>query len=103
MSWNIAELNVIRWSEARGIIPNSTSLAQYKKAQEEMHELLTAITDRDRAGIIDGVGDILVCLINVCALEDVSMTQCLEAAYQEIKDRRGTLGKDGIFRKETNG
>jgi len=103
MSWNIAELNVIRWSEARGIIPNSTSLAQYKKAQEEMHELLTAITDRDRAGIIDGVGDILVCLINVCALEDVSMTQCLEAAYQEIKDRRGTLGKDGIFRKEANG
>ncbi len=103
MSWNIAELNVIRWSEARGIIPNSTSLAQYKKAQEEMHELLTAITDRDRAGIIDGIGDILVCLINVCALEDVSMTQCLEAAYQEIKDRRGTLGKDGIFRKEANG
>jgi len=76
MSWNIAELNVIRWSEARGIIPNSTSLAQHKKAQEEMNELLTAITDRDRAGIIDGVGDILVCLINVCALEDVSMTQC---------------------------
>jgi len=103
MSWSITELNVIRWSEARGIIPNSTSLAQYKKAQEEMHELQTAICDRDRAGIIDGVGDVLVCLINVCALEDVSMTQCLEAAYQEIKDRRGTLGKDGIFRKETNG
>jgi uncharacterized protein YabN with tetrapyrrole methylase and pyrophosphatase domain len=103
MSWSITELNVIRWSEARGIIPNSTSLAQYKKAQEEMHELQTAICDRDRAGIIDGVGDVLVCLINVCALEDVSMTQCLEAAYQEIKDRRGTLGKDGIFRKEANG
>ena len=103
MSWNITELNVIRWSETRGIIPNSTSLAQYKKAQEEMNELQTAIIDRDRAGIIDGVGDVLVCLINVCALEDVSMTQCLEAAYQEIKDRRGTLGKDGIFRKETNG
>ena len=103
MSWNITELNVIRWSEARGIIPNSTSLAQFKKAQEEMHELQTAICDRDRAGIIDGVGDVLVCLINVCALEDVSMTQCLEAAYQEIKDRRGTLGKDGIFRKEANG
>ena len=102
-SFNIAELNVIRWSEARGIIPNSTSLAQYKKAQEEMHELLTAITDRDRAGIIDGVGDILVCLINVCALEDISMTQCLEAAYQEIKDRKGYMNSDGIFVKETNG
>lgn len=100
MSWNIAELNVIRWSEARGIIPNSTSLAQHKKAQEEMNELLTAITDRDRAGIIDGIGDILVCLINVCALEDVSMTQCLEAAYQEIKDRKGYMNKEGIFVKD---
>jgi phosphoribosyl-ATP pyrophosphohydrolase len=100
VSWNIAELNVIRWSEARGIIPNSTSLAQHKKAQEEMNELLTAITDRDRAGIIDGVGDILVCLINVCALEDVSMTQCLEAAYQEIKDRKGYMNKEGIFVKD---
>ncbi len=88
MSWAITELDVIRWSEARGIIPNSTSLAQFKKAQEEMNELLTALTDRDRAGIIDGIGDILVCLINVCALEDVSMTQCLEAAYQEIRIAR---------------
>ena len=100
MSWNITELNVIRWSEARGIIPNSTSLAQYKKAQEEMHELQTAICDRDRAGIIDGVGDVLVCLINVCALEDVSMTQCLEAAYHEIKDRKGYMNKEGIFVKD---
>ncbi len=103
MSWNITELNVIRWSEARGIIPNSTSLAQYKKAQEEMHELETALINRDRAGIIDGLGDVLVCLINVAAIEDLDLTQCLESAYQEIKDRKGYLGKDGIFVKETNG
>lgn len=103
MTWNMVEMDVIRWSEARGIIPNSNSLAQWNKADEEMNELLTAIVNRDRAGIIDGVGDVLVCLINVCALEDLDMTQCLEAAYQEIKDRRGTLGKDGIFRKEANG
>lgn len=102
MSWAITELNVIRWSEARGIIPNSTSLAQYKKAQEEMHELQTAIVDRDRAGIIDGLGDVLVCLINVAALEDLDMTQCLEAAYNEIKNRKGHLGTDGIFRKDVD-
>lgn len=102
MTWNIVEMDVIRWSEARGIIPNSTSFAQYKKAQEEMLELQTAIVDRDRAGIIDGLGDVLVCLINVAALEDVSLTDCLDAAYQEIKDRRGYMNKDGIFVKETN-
>lgn len=100
MTWNMVELDVIRWSEARGIIPNSTSLAQHKKAQEEMNELLTAIVERDRAGIIDGVGDVLVCLINVCALEDLNMTQCLKSAYSEIKDRKGYMNKEGIFVKD---
>lgn len=100
MTWNMVEMDVLRWSEARGIIPNSTSLAQYKKAQEEMLELQTAIVDRDRAGIIDGLGDVLVCLINVAALEDLDLTRCLESAYNEIKDRKGYMNKEGIFVKD---
>lgn len=103
MSWNMTEMDVIRWSEARGIIQNSTSEAQLRKAYEEMDELREAITKRDKDGIIDGLGDVLVCLINVAAIEDVNLTQCLQSAYQEIKDRKGYLGKDGIFVKETNG
>jgi uncharacterized protein YabN with tetrapyrrole methylase and pyrophosphatase domain len=103
MTWGMVEMDVIRWSEARGIIPNSTSLAQWNKADEEMDELLTAIVNRDRPGIIDGVGDVLVCLINVCALEDLNMTQCLKSAYKQIKHRTGHINKEGIFVKETNG
>jgi uncharacterized protein YabN with tetrapyrrole methylase and pyrophosphatase domain len=100
MSWNIIEMDVIRWSEERGIIPNSTSIAQYRKAQEEMHELHTALINRDRTGIIDGLGDVLVCLINVSALENVDLTHCLQAAYNEIKDRKGHMNAGGIFVKE---
>lgn len=100
MTWNIVELDVIRWSEARGIIPNSTSAAQLKKAYEEMDELSEAISNRDNAGIVDGIGDVLVCLINVAALEDLDLTRCLKVAYQEIKDRKGYMNKDGIFVKE---
>ena len=99
-SWNIIELDVIRWSEARGIIPNSTSVAQYRKAQEEMHELHAAIINRDRAGIIDGLGDVLVCLINVACLENVDLTHCLASAYAEIKNRKGSLNAGGIFVKD---
>ena len=99
-SWNIIELDVIRWSEARGIIPNSTSVAQYRKAQEEMHELHAAIINRDRAGIIDGLGDVLVCLINVACLENVDLTHCLASAYNEIKNRKGSLNAGGIFVKD---
>lgn len=100
MSWNIIEMDVIRWSEERGIIPNSTSVAQYRKAQEEMHELHTAIINRNRADIIDGLGDVLVCLINVAALENVDLTHCLKSAYNEIKDRKGYMNAGGIFVKE---
>lgn len=100
MTWNIVELDVIRWSEARGIIPNSTSLAQHKKAEEEMAELKQALKAKNREEIIDGLGDVMVCLINIAALEDLDLTKCLESAYQQIKDRKGYMNKDGIFVKQ---
>jgi hypothetical protein len=40
-----------------------------------------------------------VCLILVGTLEDVNLTQCLESAYNEIKDRKGYLNKNGVFVK----
>lgn len=101
MTWNITELEVIRWAEARGIIPNSTSLAQYKKAQEEMGELYDALTNRNRTDIVDALGDVMVCLINLAALEDLDLTKCLEHAYQQIKDRKGYMNAEGIFVKES--
>jgi len=100
MSFSELELDVIRWSEARKIIPNSTPLAQAFKAVEEINELVDALRDGNKSEAIDAVGDATVCLLNVCALMDVNFTDCLQAAYNEIKDRRGTLGKDGIFYKE---
>jgi NTP pyrophosphatase (non-canonical NTP hydrolase) len=100
MTWNIVELEVIRWSEARGIIENSDSKTQLLKAFSEMGELADAITKRNRDAIIDGLGDVLVCLINVAALEDLDLTQCLKHAYDEIKDRKGYLNSSGVFVKE---
>ena len=97
MSWAGTELEVIRWSEARGIIANSDSKTQLLKAVSEIGELADAIIKRDRPAIVDGIGDLLVCLINVGAIEDVDLTRCLESAYNEIKDRKGYLNKNGVF------
>ena len=95
----MTELEVIRWAEARGIIANSDSKTQLLKAVSEMGELADAIIKRDRPAIVDGIGDVLVCLIVVGALEDINLTQCLESAYNEIKDRKGYLNKSGVFVK----
>lgn len=100
MTWNMVEMNVLRWSEQRGIIQNSDSKTQLLKAFSEMGELADAINKRDDAGIVDGLGDVLVCLINVAALEGLDLTKCLKSAYDEIKDRTGYLNADGVFIKD---
>jgi uncharacterized protein YabN with tetrapyrrole methylase and pyrophosphatase domain len=100
MSYAETELKVIRWSEARKIIPNSTPGAQWVKAIEELNELMDALKAKDTLETIDAIGDTVVCLINVCALMDVNLEYCLEAAYEQIKDRKGSMNADGIFVKE---
>lgn len=101
MSYSELELKVLRWSEARKIVPNSTALAQAKKAIEEVQELYDALAEGNIEKAKDGVGDTVVCLINVCALLDVNLTDCLEMAYLEIEPRKGYMNEEGIFVKET--
>jgi len=100
MSYAETELKVIRWSEARKIIPNSTPGAQWKKALEELDELKEGLEKQDLNESIDAVGDTVVCLINVCALLDVNLTDCLAHAYEQIKDRKGFMNEQGIFVKQ---
>jgi hypothetical protein len=42
----------------------------------------------------------MVCLINYCALQDINLVDCMAWAYDEIKDRKGTLLPNGVFVKE---
>ncbi len=100
MSYANVEMKVIQWGEARQIVQNSTPYAQAKKTQEELYELFEAIEDNDRVAMADAYGDILVTLIMGCATADLDLVECLEGAYNEIKDRKGHLSKEGLFIKE---
>lgn len=101
MSYEITEMEVVRWGEKRGIIANSDSKTQLLKAFSEMGELADAISKRDRNGIIDGIGDVIVCLTMVAAIEDVDVKQCFASAYNEIKGRTGHLNENGVWIKNT--
>jgi len=94
------EMDIVRWAEARKIIPNSNSQTQLLKAVSEMGELADATIKQDGPAIVDGVGDVMVCLIIYCALLDINLVDCMEYAYKEIKDRKGTLLPNGVFLKE---
>jgi len=100
MSYAKLEMLTIQWGEARQIVQNSTPYAQAKKTQEELYELFEAIEDNDKAAMADAYGDILVTLIMGCATADLDLVKCLEGAYNEIKDRKGHLSKEGLFIKE---
>ena len=99
MNYAMVELEIIRWAEARRIIPNSTPATQLLKAMSELGELADATIKQDREGVVDGVGDVMVCLINYCALQDLNLVSCIESAYKEIKNRKGTLLPNGVFVK----
>ena len=100
MSYAEVEMQVVRWGEARGIVQNATALSQAIKTLEETTELLAAINKKNIEETKDAVGDIVVTLIMVCAVLDINLVDCLKGAYNEIKDRKGYLTKEGVFVKE---
>ncbi len=101
MSYSQTEMKVVQWGEARGIVQNSNNMAQAIKTLEEVTELIEAIHKGDRAAQIDAYGDILVTLIIGCATADLDLVTCLDAAYEQIKDRKGYLDAQGVFHKVT--
>lgn len=99
MSYANIEIKIIQWAEARRIIPNAKPHTQLMKAVSEMGELCDAELKGNMSMVKDGVGDVLVCLINYCALKDINLVSCIEEAYEQIKDRKGTTLPDGTFVK----
>lgn len=86
------------WGKSRGLIPGD-SRAQLLKTVEEVGEVASALAKGRREELIDGVGDVIVTLILLARIEGFSVTQALEQAYAEIRDRKGRL-VDGIFIKD---
>jgi len=70
------------------------------KTQEELNELFEAIESGDREAMADAYGDILVTLVMGCACADLDLVECFKGAYNEIKDRKGYLSKEGLFIKQ---
>ena len=90
--------NIGLWSMTRGIINNSTPLAQFAKLVSEIGELGDNIAkQRD---VTDDIGDCLVVLNTIAIMHDTTLEDCLNVAYEDIKDRKGHMNSEGIFIKE---
>lgn len=95
---NLIDL-VKQWHHDRNLIDGSTDKDQFHKLIQESSEL----SDNMCRGldIKDDIGDIMVVLINIAERNNLSMYECLECAYNDIKDRKGRM-VDGIFVKEAS-
>ena len=88
-----------QWAEEKGITKAGTVSGQFKKFMEEAGELGGSLIDDRKADIIDGLGDTLVTLIILAELKGLDVEQCLQAALDEIRDRKGKM-IDGVFVKD---
>ena len=99
MDYNELEALVIEWAENKGILEKATTAAQANKTMEECQELIDAIQDDNRDEIADALGDILVTIIIQAKMQNMSLLECLEGAYNVIAKRTGKM-VNGQFVKD---
>ena len=86
-----------QWHEDRNLIAGSTDKDQVLKLAQELGELSDSVCkEKD---IRDDLGDMLVVMINIMKRNNITIEECLQKAYDDIKDRKGRM-VDGIFVKE---
>lgn len=91
---------VEEWSKEKGL-NTADSKAQYLKVAEETGEIAAALARSDENELKDSIGDVVVTLIILAQQNDMSLYESLNAAYDEIKGRKGKM-VDGVFVKESD-
>lgn len=118
------------WHHDRNLIDGATNNSQFGKLLEEMMELYMTINQHrplspeiavaevtgilgkllDKQRIVcapqgksvkDDIGDCIVVLVNIAEREQVTIQECVETAWEDIKDRKGKM-INGVFVKEAD-
>ncbi|HCU0866384.1 TPA: MazG-like family protein, partial [Staphylococcus aureus] len=74
---------------------------QALKFFEEAGEIAAALSRSDKEALKDGIGDTVVTLIILAQQQGWTLEECLQYAYDEIKNRKGKT-INGTFVKETD-
>lgn len=90
--------NFTQWSTDRKIIQNGNVLAQGLKLVSEVGELADNLA-KGRC-IKDDIGDCCVVLNNLVHMQGLTLEECLEQAWNDIKNRTGEMNQHGVFIKD---
>ena len=87
-----------QWADNRGLYKGGDTKTQYCKLIEEAGELGRAILKKDQEEFVDAIGDMVVVLTNLAHLGGTTIEECIDSAYNEIKNRKGKMS-NGTFVK----
>jgi phosphoribosyl-ATP pyrophosphohydrolase len=101
------EEKVINWAHVKGILGGAISdddtlkckMNQLGKFEEESVEFIDAVYSGDVDMVRDELGDVLVTLSIQANLWGLTLTECLDEAYNKISVRTGRM-VDGVFVKD---
>lgn len=89
-----------QWAKDKGIIQNGDMKTQTVKCMEEVGELSKAVLHQNKDEIIDAIGDIIVVLTSLAEMNDVKIEQCIQSAYDVIKDRKGKMINNNFVKEK---
>lgn len=72
---------------------------QMLKLIEEVGELAQGLAKANLDQVIDSIGDVYIVLTILAMQMDLDIKECIEQAYEEIKNRKGKT-VNGVFIKE---
>lgn len=88
------------WSVDKNL-NNGNPDRQALKFYEEAGEVASALSRGQMDALKDGIGDTVVTLIILAQQHDMTLQECLQYAYDEIKGRKGKT-INGTFVKEAD-
>lgn len=90
------------WANERGIYLKGDQKTQALKLVEEAGELCRSILKKDHDELKDAIGDCVVVLVNLAELSALNFEDCVNSAYDTIKNRKGKMS-NGTFIKDQDG
>ena len=98
MKHNIERIQA--WAQQVGIYEHSTVQAQALKGVSEVGEVADAIIKRDLAALEDGIGDVIVCLVNVAYMSGIDIEDAFAKVTDIVTARKGRMVAGGAFVKD---
>lgn len=96
---NVMAESIKLWAKERNL-HNADPYKQILKVGEEFGELCQAIAkDKNDVEIKEEIGDIYITLVILCTQLGYDIDDCINLAYEKIKDRKGKT-INGIYVKE---